>query len=127
MRLHHTVAAVLPPAGARARSARAHAAGLFLKLQKLRPALPWPCLQLYCGSCWAFVATAAIESKYIISKSKRLDLSEQQFNDCVNSATDPEYYSTVRPGHPSKAAGSRQGYEPTSKPQTGCVMGWQAS
>jgi C1A family cysteine protease len=46
-----------------------------------------------CGSCWAFAATAAIESKLLIQQAKLMDLSEQNFVDCVNAATDPAYYS----------------------------------
>lgn len=40
-----------------------------------------------CGSCWAFAATAAIESKYQITTGRRLDLSEQQLIDCTAQAS----------------------------------------
>lgn len=43
-----------------------------------------------CGSCWAFAATAAIESLYMIAKNgvdpATLNLSEQQLVSCVNRA-----------------------------------------
>lgn len=35
-----------------------------------------------CGSCWAFAATASIESAYAIKNAKLLRLSEQQMVDC---------------------------------------------
>lgn len=37
-----------------------------------------------CSSCWAFGATAAIESLYLIKYNKTLDLSEQNLMDCVD-------------------------------------------
>lgn len=40
--------------------------------------------QANCGSCWAFSATAAIESAYLIA-GKKADLSEQQLVDCSGS------------------------------------------
>ena len=43
------------------------------------------------GSCWAFAATAAIESTYLIQNHggatvSNLDLSSQHLVDCVNQA-----------------------------------------
>lgn len=43
-----------------------------------------------CGSCWAFSAIAALESRYLIKKglnatSNSIDLSEQQMLNCVSS------------------------------------------
>ncbi|PRW45530.1 cathepsin h [Chlorella sorokiniana] len=41
-----------------------------------------------CGSCWAFAAVAALESKALITGTKfSKDLSEQQMVDCINTAT----------------------------------------
>ena len=39
-----------------------------------------------CGSCWAFAVTAAVESAYLISKAKTVDLSEQNVLDCASNA-----------------------------------------
>ena len=47
--------------------------------------------QKQCGSCWAFAAVAALESRYMIKKgiaassASAPDLSEQQLVDCVRS------------------------------------------
>jgi len=35
-----------------------------------------------CGSCWAFSATAAIESRYLVADRASVNLSEQQLVDC---------------------------------------------
>lgn len=45
-----------------------------------------PChLPTQCGSCWAFAATAALESYYLIAGGQEVwDLSEQQLVDCVS-------------------------------------------
>lgn len=40
--------------------------------------------QAQCGSCWAFSATAAMESAYLM-KATAVDLSEQQLVDCSHS------------------------------------------
>lgn len=42
-----------------------------------------------CGSCWAFAATALVESIYLISGRGSFDLSEQQFVSCMNSENSP--------------------------------------
>jgi len=39
--------------------------------------------QGYCGSCWAFAATAAMESAYYIDNGALMTFSEQQLVDCV--------------------------------------------
>jgi C1A family cysteine protease len=36
-----------------------------------------------CGSCWAFSATASVESLYYINNKKLLNLSEQELVDCI--------------------------------------------
>ncbi len=41
---------------------------------------------LQCGACWAFAATAGIESMQLIKLNKTWNLAEQHFIDCVNSA-----------------------------------------
>lgn len=47
--------------------------------------------QKSCGSCWAFAASAALESRYLIKKgllassATNIDLAEQQLVDCVKS------------------------------------------
>ncbi len=44
--------------------------------------------QEYCGSCWAFASTGAIESKYLITKNRpnvNIDLSEQILVSCDTS------------------------------------------
>jgi hypothetical protein len=38
-----------------------------------------------CGSCWAYAASAALESKLMISTGQDRDLSEQQLVDCVTA------------------------------------------
>lgn len=38
-----------------------------------------------CGSCWAFAAVAALESAYLWTHRRNLDLSEQQLVDCVRN------------------------------------------
>ena len=40
-----------------------------------------------CGSCWAFAATAAIETHQFLKTWKRMDLSEQAILDCTYTAT----------------------------------------
>ncbi|PRW61121.1 deleted in malignant brain tumors 1 -like [Chlorella sorokiniana] len=52
-----------------------------------------------CGSCWAFAAAAAIESKLLIqynrtSRSFPVDLSEQQLIDCANAKASAGYVSS---------------------------------
>ena len=57
-----------------------------------------------CGSCWSFAATAGIEAQLLIRQNKLTDLSEQQFVDCVNSATYSGYSSNgCGGGWPSNA------------------------
>eukprot|EP00798_Chlamydomonas_sp_ICE-L_P025982 gene25982-11668_t len=50
-----------------------------------------------CGSCWAFAAAAAIESALLIGvpliNASEVDISEQQFVDCVNYLSDPYFMS----------------------------------
>ena len=41
-----------------------------------------------CGSCWAFSATAVMESHHFINTGKLLSLSEQQVVDCGNTCPD---------------------------------------
>ena len=41
-----------------------------------------------CGSCWAFSATAVMESHHFINTGKLLSLSEQQIVDCGNTCPD---------------------------------------
>ena len=41
---------------------------------------------MQCGSCWAFAATAALESKMMIATGQYIDLSEQQLVDCASDA-----------------------------------------
>lgn len=50
------------------------------------PEQPCAALLLQCGACWAFAAVAALESKYLITRSQQLDLSEQHMIDCVTAA-----------------------------------------
>jgi|LGOV01.1.fsa_nt_gb hypothetical protein len=40
-----------------------------------------------CGSCWAFGATGAIESKILIETGKTVDLSEQHLISCTNTGS----------------------------------------
>jgi len=40
--------------------------------------------QGYCGSCWAFVTTGAMESDHAIKGNKLVSLSDQQLIDCSN-------------------------------------------
>ena len=39
-----------------------------------------------CGSCWAFSSINAVESRHAIRNGELLDLSEQQYVDCVDKA-----------------------------------------
>ena len=39
-----------------------------------------------CGSCWAFSSINAVESRHAIRNGELLDLSEQQYVDCVSKA-----------------------------------------
>lgn len=39
-----------------------------------------------CGSCWAFAATAALESRLLIDGGAALELSAQELVDCANEA-----------------------------------------
>jgi cathepsin L len=39
-----------------------------------------------CGSCWAFSSINAVESRHAIRNGELLDLSEQQYVDCVGKA-----------------------------------------
>lgn len=38
--------------------------------------------QLQCGSCWAFAATATVETSYAIAHGQLRNLSEQELLDC---------------------------------------------
>ena len=40
-----------------------------------------------CGSCWAFAATAAMESAYFLQQNTMMTFSEQQLVDCVTNTS----------------------------------------
>lgn len=63
--------------------------GPALAVHACRP--PLPSSDVQCGSCFAYAAVAALESKVLISKGLRysdyaIDLSEQQLIDCASKA-----------------------------------------
>lgn len=43
--------------------------------------------QLKCSACYAFAATAALESSYFIKSGNLVDFSPQQIIDCTNTTT----------------------------------------
>merc|ERR1712183_983699 len=69
-----------------------------------------------CGSCWAFAATAAIESHQFLKTWTTVDLSEQGILDC----TYPSYYNGCDGGWGLSAyMGNSEQYTEISYPYTG--------
>ncbi len=77
-----------------------------------------------CGSCWAFTATAAFESSYLIQNNKTIDVSEQHLVNCSRAG------SCADGGWPGNAfefmlmksttsSGSKSGVDESAEPYKG--------
>ena len=49
--------------------------------------------QGFCGSCWAFSATAAVEPSHAVARGRLFSLYAQQITDCVRSSIDGGWVS----------------------------------